>query len=89
MLKTGPRVVLKTGPSFHCFSQRLIVFFVCKKKTQIVAIGAKVGFLQNCQDVKNEVFKENLHFLLLFFLLQKEKQKKQKKNKMEKGPKSL
>ena len=54
-----------------------------KIKTEIVSIGAKIVFPQNCRDVKKWGFqKENCIFCL--FMLQKEKQKKEK-YKMEKA----
>ena len=62
MLKTGPRVVLKTGPSicFHCLPPHFYgVFWVCLK-TQIVSICVKIVFSENCRDVKNEVFEKKI-----------------------------
>ena len=47
---------------------------------------AKIVFLQNFEDVKNEVFERKLHFLFLFFVGEVE-QKKTKTNKMEKAKK--
>ena len=43
----------------------------------------KIVFLQNCLDVKNEVFEKKIAFLVfVFFMLETEKQKKTKTNKM-------
>ena len=42
-----------------------------------MSIGAKIVFLQNCQDVKMSFLKRKLHFAFLL-LLQKDKQKKRK-----------
>ena len=67
-LKTGPSLVLKTGPSFFTvfpFYSVLGVFL----KTQIVSHCAKIVFLQNFGDIKNEVFEKKVAFL--FFMLEK------------------
>ena len=72
-LKTGPSLVLKTGPSFFFFTvfphfySVLGVFL----KTQIVSHCAKIVFLQNLGDVKNEVFEKNCISVLVFFMLEK------------------
>ena len=57
--KSGPRFggfVLKTGR---------LIFSVCLK-SQIVPIGPKRVFSQNCQDAKNELFKKKMAFFLCF-----------------------
>ena len=47
----------------------------------------KIVFLQNCLDVKNEVFERKLHFLVLsFFYVGEIETEKRKTNKMEKAP---
>ena len=53
------------------------------QKEQIVSICAKIVFfffLQNCRDVKNEVFEKFFFFVFAFFMLLQEKQKKKKLN---------
>ena len=82
--------MLKTGPSFfvHCFPHFYSVFWAFLK-TQIVSHCAKIVFLQNFGDVKDEVFEKKLHFLFFFFMLEKQKQKKGKKRKMEKAKKPI
>ena len=49
---------------------------------------AKIVFLQNCLDVKNEVFEKKLHFFLSF-LAGDRGTEKNKKDKMEKGKKNI
>ena len=80
VLKTGPRVVLKTGPSFFT------VFPY--KKTQIVSHCAKIVFFANCRDVRNEVFEKKIAFFVFvfFLMLETEKQKKNKKWKRPPNP---
>ena len=94
-LKTGPRFgvssvknwsksSVKTGPSFFLFTvlpHFYSVFFVFLK-TQIVSHCAKIVFLQNFGDVKNEVFEKKLHFLFVFFYVREIGTEKEKK-KME------
>ena len=72
-VKTGPRVVFKTGPS-SCFTVVPHIYSVLGAclKTQIVSICAKIVFSQNCRDIKNEVFEKKI----AFFMLLQEKQKK-------------
>ena len=89
MLKIGPRVVLKTGPSFvFTVFPIFIVFFWACLKTQIVSHCAKIVFLQNGGDVKDEVFEKKIAFFaFVFFMLERERNRK--KNKMEKAKKPL
>ena len=51
---------------------------------------AKIVFLQNLGDVKNEVFEKKIAFFVFsFFMLEKEKQKKEKMEKAKKPYKTL
>ena len=53
-----------------------------------MSICAKIAVLQNCRDVKNEVFEKKVaFFVFVFSTLEAEKQKREKKNKMEKDKK--
>ena len=84
-LKIGPSNKLSIGPSFHCFPH-FIVFWGHALKTQIVQQCVKRMFLQNCLDVKNEVFENKLHFFVLF--VGEIETEKRKKNKMEQAKKT-
>ena len=87
-LKTGPSLVLKTGPSFFftVFPHFYSVFWVFLK-TQIVSHCAKIVFLQNFGDVKNEVFEKKIAFLFFLFYVGEIETEKRKKRKMEKAKK--
>ena len=89
-LKTGLSLVLKTGPSFffftvcpHCYS----VFWVFLK-TQ--SHCAKIVFLQNFGDVKNEVLEKIIAFFVFFlFYVGEIETEKKKKKENGKGPNTL
>ena len=80
-LKTGPSLKLKTGPScftvFPHFYSVLGVFL----KTQIVSHCAKIVFLQNFGDVKNEVFEKKIAFFVFVFFFCWRNRNRKNKNK--------
>ena len=78
LLKTGPRVVLKLVQVSLFFPHFYSVFWACLK-TQIVSHCAKIVSLQNCGDVKNEVFEKKIAFLFLSFLCWRNRNRKKKK----------
>ena len=67
-LKTGPSLVLKTGPIFSVFPQFYSVLGAFLE-TQIVQQCVKIVFLQNLGDVKNEVFEKKIAFFVFSFLM--------------------
>ena len=82
-LKTGPRLggfkvknwsklkVKNWSKFFHRFPHFYSVFWVFLK-TQIVSHCAKIVFLQNFWDVKNEVFEKKIaFFVFVFFMLER------------------
>ena len=50
---------------------------------------AKIVFLQNLGDVKNEVFKKKIAFFVFVFLCWRNRNRKKKTNKMEKAKKPI
>ena len=78
VLKTGPRVVLKTGPSFSLFPV-FRVFWGMFKKTQIVSACAKIVFSAKLSGMsKKEMFEKKIAFwVFVFVMLLQDKQKKQ------------
>ena len=84
-LRTGPRfgVLCVKNWSKSCvknWSKFFSVFLILH--TQIVSICAKIVFLQNCRDVKNEAFKNEFAiFVFVFMMWGTDKQKtKEKQN---------
>ena len=70
-LKTGPSLVLKTGPSFFAVFPQFYSVFWAFLETQIVQQCVKIVFLQNLGDVKNEVFEKKIAFFVFsFFMLE-------------------
>ena len=65
----------------HCFFPKFIVFFWVFLKTQIVSHCAKIVFLENFGDVKNEVFKKKIAFFVGETEAETEKRKKMEKAK--------
>ena len=58
------------------------------KKPQIVSHCAKIVFLKNCGDIKNEVFEKKIAFFVFVFLCWRNRnRKKTKKTKWKKAPK--
>ena len=70
VLKTGPSLVLKTGPIFSLFSPFYNAWGACLK-TQIVSHCAKIVFLQNFGDVKMRVSTRKFILVFCFFRLEK------------------
>ena len=72
--------MLKIGPSCFPLSPHIYSFLVCFK-SQIVSIGAKLVFSQNCRDVTIEISKMlflSVNLLKCWRKLEKDKQKKRK-----------
>ena len=57
------------------------MFWGCLK-SQIVCSGAKIVFLQNCQDVKNEVFEKKLAFSVFAFYVGERQTAKKEEQQM-------
>ena len=73
---------------FHCFPDFYSVLGVFLK-TQIVSHCAKVVFLQNFGDVKNEVFEKKIAFFVFVFFYVGEIETEKKTNQNGKGQKTL
>ena len=90
-LKIGPRFgvssvknwskssVKNWSKFFHCF--HIFIVFWGYLKTQIVSHCAKIVFLQNFGDVKNEVFEKKIAFFVFFVCWRNRNRKKKQKNK--------
>ena len=65
VLKIGPKIVLKLVQNVSLFLP-ILWCFGGMLKAQIMSIGAKIVFSQNCRDVKNEVFEKKIAFLPFF-----------------------
>ena len=90
-LKTGPSLVLKTGPIFFCcFFPSFIVFFGAFLETQIVQQCVKIVFFCKIWGMSKMRFsKRKLHFLFFPFLCWRPRnRKKKKKNRKWKRPKN-
>ena len=87
-LKIGPSLKLKIGPSFFIVFPHFYSVFGVFLITQIDC--AKIVFLQNFGDVKNEVFKKKIAFFCfcLFYVgeIETEKGKNKQKWKRPKTP---
>ena len=83
MLKTGPSLVLKTGPSFFTVFPIFIVFFGHIKNTNSVTVCQNSVFAKfwGCQ---NEVFEKKIAFFVFSFYVGEIQTEKEK---MEKAPK--
>ena len=75
MLKAGPRVVLKTGPSFSLFSPFLKCFLGMFKNTNSVTVCQNSVFakLWGCQ---NDVFEKKIAFVYFCFLCWRNRNRK-------------
>ena len=89
-LKSGPSLKLKSGQSFFFISPpHFYSVFWALLKTQIVSHCAKIVFLQNFGDVKNEVFEKKIaFFVFVFFLCWKNKNRRKKNKQNGKGQKN-
>ena len=70
-LKTGPSLVLKTGPICFAVFPQFYSVLGAFLETQIVQQCVKIVFLQNLGNVKNEVFEKKIAFFVFsFFMLE-------------------
>ena len=88
-VKTGPSYKLKTGPKLFSlifpYFYRVLGYVLKHKWCRQFVPKYCVFFLQNCRDVKNDVFEKRIaFFVFVFFMLLKEKQKNKKLNKQKK-----
>ena len=87
MLKSGPSLKLKSGPSFfHCFPHFYSVFWGIFRNTNSATVCQNSVFAKfgGCQKWG---FERKLHFLFFPFLCWKNRNRKKKRMKMEKNPK--